>query len=137
MGILFRNTKEVFITPTLPSSFQYVKLVHGSLYIVLNGKCKPYISLDNYLNVMKNNNIVVKTTEELSLVLGVSLIEVSKNFYIVNGVLVKLHSLEDLARHLNLNLRVVNGLLGKYKTYYNIFKNYSSEDKLCLLKKRR
>lgn len=86
---------------------------------------------------MKNNNIVVKTTEELSLVLGVSLIEVSKNFYIVNGVLVKLHSLEDLARHLNLNLRVVNGLLGKYKTYYNIFKDYSSVDKLYLLKKRR
>lgn len=137
MGIIFRKTREVFITSTLPSSFQYVKLVHGSLYIVLNGKCKPYISLDNYLNVMKNNNIVVKTTEELSLVLGVSLIEVSKNFYIVNGVLVKLHSLEDLARHLNLNLRVVNGLLGKYKTYYDIFKSYSSVDKLYLLKKRR
>lgn len=137
MGILFRNTREVFITPTLPSSFPFVKVMESSLYIVLNGKCQPYISLDNYLNVMKNNNILVKTTEELPLVLGVSLIEVSKDCYIVDGMLAKIHSLGDLSSILNLNLRVLNGLLGKYSIYFNIFEDFSSVDRLYLLKKRK
>ena len=86
---------------------------------------------------MKNNNILVKTTEELPLVLGVSLIEVSKDCYIVDGMLAKIHSLGDLSSILNLNLRVLNGLLGKYSIYFNIFEDFSSVDRLYLLKKRK
>jgi len=71
MGILFSKTKEVFITPILPSSFPYVKVERGKLVIVLKGKRQPYLSLDNYLKVMKSIGVVVKVTEELSKVLGV------------------------------------------------------------------
>ena len=103
MGILFSKTKEVFITTTLPSSFPYVKVERGKLNIVLNGKRQPYLSLDNYLKVMRSMGVVVKTTRELSSVLGVSLIEVSDNQYLVNGSLYTINSLFSLLKALGVN----------------------------------
>ena len=73
MGNLFRKTREVFITPTLPSSFPYVKVKGDSLFIIVEGRYHSYISLENYLSVMESYGIVVRSTEELSEVLGVSL----------------------------------------------------------------
>ena len=134
MGIIFRKTREVFITPTLPSSFPFVKLTHGSLYITIDGYCTPYTSLGNYLNIMKSYNVTVRTTFELSNVLGVYLIEVQDGVFLVNGRLHKLDSLTALARVLGFSLKSLNDLLGSYSSYFNVFKEYSSKGILSSLK---
>lgn len=126
MGILFSKTKEVFITPTLPSSFPYVKVERGKLVIVLKGKRQPYLSLDNYLKVMKSIGVVVKVTEELSKVLGVSLIEVSDNQYLVNGSLYTINSLFSLLKALGVNQGTVDTQKKNYSLYFDLFKDYFS-----------
>lgn len=127
MGILFSKTKEVFITKTLPSSFPYVKIERGCLVIVLNGKRQPYLSLNNYLKVMNSVGVVVKTTEELSLSIGVSLIEVSDNQYLVNGTLYSINSLSSLLRVLGVNQGTVNTQKKNYLLYFDLFKDYFSK----------
>lgn len=127
MGILFSKTKEVFITKTLPSSFPYVKIERGCLVIVLNGKRQPYLSLNNYLKVMNSVGVVVKTTEELSLSIGVSLIEVSDNQYLVNGALYSINSLSSLLRVLGVNQGTVNTQKKNYLLYFDLFKDYFSK----------
>lgn len=124
MGILFSKTKEVFITPTLPSSFPYVKIERGCLVIVLNGKRQPYISLNNYFKVMKSVGVIVKTTEELSTVIGVSLIEISDNQYLVNGTLHSINSLFSLLKALGVNQGTVNTQKKNYSLYFDLFKDY-------------
>ena len=124
MGILFGKTKEVFITLTLPSSFPYVKIERGCLVIVLNGKRQPYLSLDNYLTVMKSIGVVVKTTEELSSAIGISLIEVSDNQYLVNGTLRSINSLFSLLKALGINQGTVNTQKKNYSFYFELFKDY-------------
>lgn len=134
MGILFRRTREVFITPTLPSSFPYVKLKHGSLYITIDGYCTPYTSLDNYLNIIKSYNVTVRTTFELSDILDVSLIEVQDGVFLVNGELHKLDSLNSLAKVLSFNLKSIKDSVDSYGSYFNVFKEYSSKGTLHTLK---
>jgi hypothetical protein len=124
MGILFRKTGEVFITPTLPSSFPYLKVIRDSLFIVLNGRREPYLSLDNYLKVMKGAGVIVKTTEELSSVLGVSLIEISDNQYLVNESLHYIQSLSTLLEALCVRQGTVNTQKKNYSLYFDLFKNY-------------
>lgn len=124
MGILFSKTREAFITPTLPSSFPYVKIERGCLVIVLNGKRQPYLSLDNYLTVMKSIGVVVKTTEELSSAIGISLIEVSDNQYLVNGTLRSINSLFSLLKALGINQGTVNTQKKNYSFYFDLFKDY-------------
>ena len=126
MGILFSKTKEVFITPTLPSSFPYVQIKRGYLVIVLKGKRQPYLSIDNYLKVMKSRGVVVKTTRELSSVLGVSLIEVSDNQYLVNGSLYTINSLFSLLKALGVNSGTVDTQKKNYSLYFDLFKDYFS-----------
>lgn len=134
MGIIFRKTKEVFITPTLPSSFPFVRLTNGSLYITIDSYCTPYNSLNNYLNIMKSYNVTVRTTSELSNVLDVSLIEVKDGVFLVNGRVHKLDSLNTLVRILGFRLKSLNDLLGSYGSYFNIFKEYSTKGILSSLK---
>ena len=134
MGILFRKTREVFITPTLPSSIPYVKLVNGSLFITIDGYCTPYTSLDNYLNIMKSYNVTVRTTFELSNVLDVSLIEVQDGVFLVNGELHKLDSLNTLGKVLSFNLKSIKDSVDSYGSYFNVFKEYSSKGTLFSLK---
>ena len=126
MGILFNKTKEVFITTTLPSSFPYVKVERGKLNIVLNGKRQPYLSFDNYLKVMRSMGVVVKTTQELSSVLGVSLVEVSDNQYLVNGSLYTINSLFSLLKALGVNNGTVDTQKKNYSLYFDLFKDYFS-----------
>lgn len=134
MGIIFRKTREVFITTTLPSSFPYVKLAHGSIYITIDGYFAPYNSLENYLNIMKSRNVTVRTIAELSSVLGVSLIEIMDGIFLVNGKLHKLDSLTTLVSVLGLRLKSINDLLDSYGSYFNLFKEYSSKGTLSSLK---
>lgn len=126
MGILIRSTKEVFITPSLPSSFPYVKVERGKLNIVLNGKRQPYLSLDNYLKVMRSRGVVVKTTEELSSAIGVFLIEISDNQYLVNGALYSINSLFSLLKALGVNNGTVDIQKKNYSLYFDLFKDYFS-----------
>lgn len=137
MGVLFSKTKEVFITPTLPSSFPYVKIERSSLVVMLNGKRQPYLSLDNYLKVMKNIGVVVKTTEELSAVIGVSLIEVSDNQYLVNGTLRSINSLFSLLKALGINQGTVNTQKKNYSLYFDLFKDYFSNGDFLTQRKNK
>ena len=137
MGILFGKTKEVFITTTLPSSFPYVKVERGKLVIVLTGKRQPYLSLDNYLKVMKSMGVVVKTTQELSSVLGVSLIEVSDNQYLVNGSLYTINSLFSLLKALGVNNGTVNTQKKNYSLYFDLFKDYFSNGHFLTQRKNK
>ena len=108
MGILIRSTKEVFITPTLPSSFPYIKVINGSLFIRVNDHRTPYTSLENYISVMESYGVVVRTTEELSSALGVSLVEVEDNLYLLNGKLFSIYSLSTLLSALGVRIGTVN-----------------------------
>ena len=137
MGILFRKTKEVFITPTLPSSFPYVKVRKGSLVIVVEGKSYPYISLENYLSVMESYGVVVRTTEELSKVVGVSLLEVADNLYLLNGKLFSIYSLSTLLSALGVRIGTVNTHKKNYDLYYNLFMNYFSEGRFLTQRESR
>ena len=137
MGILFNKTKEVFITTTLPSSFPYVKVERGKLNIVLNGKRQPYLSLDNYLKVMRSMGVVVKTTRELSSVLGVSLIEVSDNQYLVNGSLYTINSLFSLLKALGVNNGTVDTQKKNYSLYFDLFKDYFSNGHFITQRKNK
>lgn len=137
MGILFGKTKEVFITLTLPSSFPYVKIERGCLVIVLNGKRQPYLSLGNYLKVMKNIGVVVKTTEELSSAIGISLIEVSDNQYLVNGTLYSINSLASLLKALRVNQGTVNTQKRNYSLYFDLFEDYFSNGHFLTQRKNK
>lgn len=133
MSIIFYNTMEVFITPTLPSSFPFVRMMRGRLTIQRKGYFKFYTNLEDYLSIMKSFNVVVKTTDELSSVLGVSLIEVIDNVYLVNGELHKIHSLRNLVEVLHLDSKVISALKDNYGCYFDLFKDYSSKGKLSSL----
>lgn len=124
---------EVFITPTLPSSFPYVRMMRGSLTIQRKGYFRFYTNLEDYLSIMKSFNVVVKTTDELSSVLGVSLIEVKDNLYLVNGKSHKIHSLRNLVEVLHLDSKVISSLKDNYGCYFDLFKDYSSKGKLSSL----
>ena len=133
MSIIFHNTMEVFITPTLPSSFPFVRMMRGSLTIQRKGYFRFYTNLEDYLSIMKSFNVVVKTTDELSSVLGVSLTEVKDNLYLVNGKLHKIHSLRNLVEVLHLNSKVISSLKDNYACYFDLFKDYSLKGKLSSL----
>ena len=124
MGTLIRSTREVFITPSLPSSFPFVKVKGDSLFIVVKGKSHPYISLENYLSVMKSYGVVVRTTEELSKVVGVSLLEVADNLYLLNEELHSIYSLSTLLEALGVRIGTVNTQKKNYVLYYDLFKDY-------------
>jgi len=135
MGILFRKTREVFITPTLPSSFPYVKVKGDSLFIVVEGKSHPYISLENYLSVTESYGVVVRTTEELSKAIGVSLLEVEDNLYLLNGKLFSIYSLSTLLSALGVRIGTVNTQRKNYALYYDLFKDYFSKGKFLTQRK--
>lgn len=135
MGILFRKTKEVFITPALPSSFPYVKVRRGSLVIMVEGKSHPYISLENYLSVMESYGVVVRTTEELSKVVGVSLLEVADNLYLLNEELHSIYSLSTLLEALGVRIGTVNTQRKNYALYYDMFKDYFSKGRFLTQRK--
>lgn len=135
MGILFRKTKEVFITTTLPSSFPYVKVRRGSLVIVVEGKSYPYISLEDYLSVMESYGVVVRTTEELSKVVGVSILEVADNLYLLNEELHSIYSLSTLLEALGVRIGTVNTQRKNYALYYDLFKDYFSKGKFFTQRK--
>lgn len=136
MGILFRKTKEVFITPTLPSSFPYVKVRRGSLVIVVEGKSYPYISLVNYLSVMESYGVVARTIEELSKVIGVSLLEVEDNLYLLNEELHSIYSLSTLLEALGVRIGTVNTQKKNYVLYYDLFKDYFFKGRFLTQRKR-
>ena len=136
MGILFRKTKEVFITPTLPSSFPYVKVRRGSLVIVVEGKSYLYISLEDYLSVMESYGVVVRTTEELSKVVGVSILEVADNLYLLNEELHSIYSLSTLLEALGVRIGTVNTQRKNYALYYDLFKDYFSKGKFFTQRKK-
>lgn len=135
MGILFRKTREVFITPTLPSSFPYVKVKGDSLFIIVEGGYHSHISLENYLSVMESYGIVVRSTEEISEVLGVSLIEVGDNLYLLNGKIYSIHSLSTLLSALGVRIGTVNTQRKNYALYYDLFKDYFSKGKFFTQRK--
>lgn len=137
MGILIRSTKEVFITPSLPSSFPYVKVRRGSLFIVVKGKSYPYISLENYLSVMESYGVVVRTTEELSKVIGVSLLEVADNLYLLNEGLHSIYSLSTLLEALGVRIGTVNTQKKNYVLYYGLFKDYFSKGRFLTQRKEK
>jgi len=123
MGIHIKSTKEVFITPSLPSSFPYVKVINGSLFIRINDHRTPYISLENYLSVMESHGVVVKTTEELSSALGVSMIEVADNVFLINGSLHKIFSLKTLLSAINISRSFALKCKENHFLYYDVFKD--------------
>lgn len=123
MGILIRSTKEVFITPSLPSSFPYIKVINGSLFIRVNDHRTPYTSLENYISVMESYGVVVRTTEELSLALGVSIVEVEDNLFLINGSLHKIFSLETLISAINISRSFVFKCKKNHLLYYDVFKD--------------
>ena len=135
MGILFRKTREVFITPTLPSSFPYVKVKGDSLFIVVGGKSHPYTSLENYLSVMESYGVVVRITEELSKVVGVSMLEVEDNLYLLNEELHSIYSLSTLLEALGVRIGTVNTQRKNYALYYDLFKDYFSKGKFLTQRK--
>ena len=135
MGILIRSTKEVFITPSLPSSFPYIKVINGSLFIRVNDHRTPYISLENYISVMESYGIVVRTTEELSKVAGVSILEVADNLYLLNEELHSIYSLSTLLEALGVRIGTVNTQRKNYALYYDLFKDYFSKGKFFTQRK--
>lgn len=137
MGILFSKIKEVFITPILPSSFPYVKVRRGSLVIVVEGKSYPYISLVNYLSVMESYGVVVRTTEELSKVIGVSLLEVEDSLYLLNGELFSIYSLSTLLSALGVRIGTVNTQKKNYVLYYDLFKDYFFKGRFLTQRKEK
>lgn len=73
---------------------------------------------------MKSVGVIVKTTEELSTVIGVSLIEISDNQYLVNGTLHSINSLFSLLKALGVNQGTVNTQKKNYSLYFDLFKDY-------------
>lgn len=135
MGILIRSTREVFITPSLPSSFPYIKVINGSLFIQVNDHRTPYTSLENYISVMESYGAVVRTTEELSLAMGVSLVEVEDSLYLLNGKLFSIYSLSTLLEALGVRIGTVNTQRKNYALYYDLFKDYFSKGKFLTQRK--
>ena len=76
---------------------------------------------------MKSHDVIVRTTEELSAVLGVSLIELKDNIYLVNGQLHKIYSLNTLMRSIEVYTPTINVRKKGYDSYFDLFKDYFSD----------
>ena len=85
---------------------------------------------------MKSSGVLVKTTEELSSAIGVSLIEVSDNQYLVNGALYSINSLASLLKALGVNQGTVNTQKKNYSLYFDLFKDYFSNGHFLTQRKK-